>query len=315
MIIFKSTDGIRCYVDSDKLYSDESGDIILAKDIYLGAAYDFTKERIVDSDGNVIAFFDAEKKEVLDVKYGSPGSVIGSITGDYTIEFYDDSAKIISGHSFDDRNLAMAIVGYTMFYHVLVGAEESQSLDYYSHSDSNFDQISSECPHVSNSNIFIESITGMSSEQFRQQIHDDVIRGTKLEQLEIKAKNGDPDAQFELADAYECGTYGLKKSMTDAIYWYIKSAEGGNSSAMNNLADSYGKGLGVPKDIEKAMYWYIKAAETGDPYQQVILADIYVTGRYCKKSIEKAKYWYREAAINGLAEGIEKCKKYGVRYD
>ena len=62
---------------------------------------------------------------------------------------------------------------------------------------------------------------------------------------------------------YELGQ-GIDKDYIEAVKWYRKSAEQGNSSAQSNLADCYKNGYGVSKDISEAVKWYRKAAEQGN---------------------------------------------------
>ena len=49
-----------------------------------------------------------------------------------------------------------------------------------------------------------------------------------------------------------------------AMYWSLRSAEGGSASAQNMLGAKYYLGDGVPKDFKKAYVWYKLAANQGD---------------------------------------------------
>jgi TPR repeat protein len=62
---------------------------------------------------------------------------------------------------------------------------------------------------------------------------------------------------------------------TQAIYWYTKAANSGNSDAMLSLgvASLYGKG--VPKDNKAACVWFAKARSAHNAYAP----DFYQ--RYC----------------------------------
>jgi TPR repeat protein len=48
----------------------------------------------------------------------------------------------------------------------------------------------------------------------------------------------------------------------EALRWYKKAADLGNSSAMYNLGTMYEQGLGVEKDAAEARKWFDKAAAT-----------------------------------------------------
>ena len=61
------------------------------------------------------------------------------------------------------------------------------------------------------------------------------------------------------------------KKYEQAIYWWQKAADAGNSAAQFNLAICYLKGDGVEKDVEKAVYWWQKAADAGDSDAEYML--------------------------------------------
>ena len=59
---------------------------------------------------------------------------------------------------------------------------------------------------------------------------------------------------------YEFGN-GVEQDYEEAVKWYRKSAEQGNSRGQYNLGYMYEFGKGVTKDYEEAIKWYRKAAE------------------------------------------------------
>jgi TPR repeat protein len=62
---------------------------------------------------------------------------------------------------------------------------------------------------------------------------------------------------------YSTGT-GVPKDYEEALKWYKKAAEQGNSNAQYNLGFMYGTGTGVPKDYVLAYRWYSLAVAQGD---------------------------------------------------
>lgn len=50
------------------------------------------------------------------------------------------------------------------------------------------------------------------------------IKELKFAELLMAAKNGDPDAMYQVGNAYECGKYGKKVNAEMADYW-LKKAE------------------------------------------------------------------------------------------
>ena len=81
--------------------------------------------------------------------------------------------------------------------------------------------------------------------------------------LNLRAEQGDVEAQFELGFMYDFGN-GVEKDASKAVYWYQKAANLGNATAQSNLGHMYAAGEGVTKDASKAVYWFQKAANQGD---------------------------------------------------
>lgn len=79
----------------------------------------------------------------------------------------------------------------------------------------------------------------------------------------IMAQKGDPEAQFNVAHAYEEGT-GIKRDVKQALYWYRKAAAQGHDFAQYSLGLFYEQGLGVNKDQQQARKWYTLAAKNGN---------------------------------------------------
>jgi TPR repeat protein len=92
---------------------------------------------------------------------------------------------------------------------------------------------------------------------------------------------------------------GVPIDFAEAIKWYRKAAEQGDSRAQTNLGYMYNKGFGVPQDFTEAAKWYRKADEQGGPdalfYRGVYNEDLGVPRDY----VEAAK-WYHKAAEQGV---------------
>jgi TPR repeat protein len=89
-----------------------------------------------------------------------------------------------------------------------------------------------------------------------------LIETTKIQELQKKAKEGDPDAQTELGLEYEYGN-SVAKDLSIAVKWYRLAAEKGFGPAQHNLARMLEKGEGVAQDLDAAVKWYRKASESG----------------------------------------------------
>jgi len=111
-----------------------------------------------------------------------------------------------------------------------------------------------------------------------------------------KAKNGDPEAQYEVGDEYA-----EEKNYKKAFEWYKKAAEQGYARAQYNFGVMYEQGPGTLKDYKKAVKWYKKAAEQGYAQAQYNLGVMYSQGQGTLKDYKKALKWYQKAAKQGLA--------------
>lgn len=78
--------------------------------------------------------------------------------------------------------------------------------------------------------------------------------------LTDKARQGDPQAEFELGLRYESGAWDVKQDDKQALNWITRAANAGNGIAMKTLADIYLHGdLGVAADPARAAEWAKKA--------------------------------------------------------
>ena len=59
---------------------------------------------------------------------------------------------------------------------------------------------------------------------------------------------------------------GVMQDAIEAVKWYMRSSEHGNSDGQANLGYCYETGTGIQKSYEKAMEWYLRAAEQGNEY-------------------------------------------------
>ena len=87
--------------------------------------------------------------------------------------------------------------------------------------------------------------------------------------------------------------------------WYLKAANQGNISAMNNLGYMYEKGDGVDQNWQKAAEMFLKAAEKGDAQAQYNIANCYYNGWGIEKNFHEAAKWYQKAFDNGKNEAIQ----------
>jgi len=116
------------------------------------------------------------------------------------------------------------------------------------------------------------------------------------------------------AAAYRAGDYATARAEWQPL------AEAGHTSALNNLALMYKKGLGVPVDLKKAFGYFRKSALQGFVLAEFNLASMYRTGKGTAKNPKKALEWMRKAAEHQMARaqymtGNWYARGYGVRKD
>jgi len=116
------------------------------------------------------------------------------------------------------------------------------------------------------------------------------------------ADGGYAPAQFYLAELYQDGKAGLAKDPTQSRRWLEKAAEGGDRTAMHNLALDEHEGVGGPRNAPAAAEWFRRAAELGLLDSQFNLAALYEHGDGVSANPAEAYKWYLIAARSGDAE-------------
>jgi TPR repeat protein len=111
------------------------------------------------------------------------------------------------------------------------------------------------------------------------------------------AASGDPDAQFNLAQAYKLGR-GVTADLKLAQDWYRKAAEQGHEQAQANL------GLILYQNGNRAgaMPWLQKAAERGEPRAEYVLGAAYFNGELVTRDWPRAYALMTRAAAAGLPQ-------------
>ena len=116
--------------------------------------------------------------------------------------------------------------------------------------------------------------------------NDDIVKLTSAEFMYQKGYN------------YHKGQ-GVSQDYKQALFWYKKAAEKGNTKAMNSIGFCYDRGLGVSQNYKQALFWYKKAAEKGDIYAMYNLGYYYYQGLGISQDYNQALYWYKKSAEGG----------------
>jgi len=114
------------------------------------------------------------------------------------------------------------------------------------------------------------------------------------------AKEGDAKAQFNVGLIYANGK-GVNRDSYQAMEWYKKAADQGNTAAQYNLAKliSQRKDSHDPRAKKWVKYWYEKAAEGGQKEAMNNLALLYLKGDGVEKNELRAFELLRKAALLG----------------
>jgi uncharacterized protein len=142
------------------------------------------------------------------------------------------------------------------------------------------------------------------------------------ENLLAKAKGGDAEAEWRVAELYEDGCKDrrgrvlVRVSNRKAVEWFRRSAEHGCGSAQNNLGVVLGGNYGVKKDVREALLWLKRAFRGGDTGSAA--NNIAVTYRE-NGNLRQALQWFRKVDTSRddvqVQLGIHSYWGKGVRTD
>jgi len=125
--------------------------------------------------------------------------------------------------------------------------------------------------------------------------------------LLARARNGDREAEWEVADRYADGCKDkrgkviVRRSAAKAAQWLRRAAEHGCSPAQNHLGILIGNGKGVRKNVKEALFWMRKAfRDAGDT---CVAHNIAITYRE-NGDLKAAFKWFRRAADAGDGDAL-----------
>lgn len=118
---------------------------------------------------------------------------------------------------------------------------------------------------------------------------------TAIKEWRQPAINGDPDAQFNMGQAYKLGR-GVPADLKIAEDWYRKAALQGHVQA----EDNYGLVLFQNGDRQKALPFIEKSANRGEPRAQYLLGTALFNGDMVKKDWPRAYALMTRASAAGL---------------
>lgn len=123
-----------------------------------------------------------------------------------------------------------------------------------------------------------------------------------LPSLLAAAEEGDPCAQYDLANRYVYGIGGVKQDLTTAFMWFEKAALQNLPEAQFQVGLAYKKGSGISLDHKLAFYWFERAANHGLSIAQYHLSTLYAEGMGVQKNLKRSFDLLKAAAEEkGLA--------------
>jgi len=127
------------------------------------------------------------------------------------------------------------------------------------------------------------------------------IANFSIDDLIIRANEGDSNAQYQLGELYLLGSYGVKYNISKARKWFLLASSLGNPAADFNLAYIYYVGTGVKKDLKAAFDYYKLSASKGYSKAENNLGVFYRDGIGTKRNIDLAFINFKRAADKGYS--------------
>lgn len=121
----------------------------------------------------------------------------------------------------------------------------------------------------------------------------------------IAAREGDPEAAYELALCFEKGL-GVPKSQSEAYRRFELAAEGGYAKAYLRLAEYQKDGILGDKNGLKALEYYKKAADGGNAEGAFAVGEAYRYGTLADTDLALALHFYTRAASFGHEKAKER---------
>lgn len=141
---------------------------------------------------------------------------------------------------------------------------------------------------------------GSAAQAIQQTSLDPARPSVSIEGILERARQGDAQAQYELA-FYLVGRRSGRLAASEAVRWLRQAAEQGHGRAQSDLGLLYLRGIGLKQDETEAARWLHRAAEQGDASAQADLGQMYYLGTGVNQDSARSAEWYRRAANQGLA--------------
>ena len=130
--------------------------------------------------------------------------------------------------------------------------------------------------------------------------------GSVLEETQLLAGFGNPEAQSRLGVWHAGGQEGLTRDSAQAAKWFRNAAEQGFAEGQFNLAVLLTNGDGVSRNPSEAAVWCRRAAEQGFVDAQFMLGIKLARGEGVARDTVESTAWLQVATSNGHAEAARR---------
>lgn len=121
------------------------------------------------------------------------------------------------------------------------------------------------------------------------------------------------NAMLKLGCIYkeDCLDENVKQNDTRAYEYFVLAAKSNNSQAYFMVGNSYFNGDGCQKNLTEATYWFTRSANAGDAHGQYNLAYMYYNGLYSirnneiETNLQAAFYWYNQSAHQNYSNALQ----------
>ena len=130
-----------------------------------------------------------------------------------------------------------------------------------------------------------------------------------LDTLLYKAYDGNPKAQYLMANFYLNGTNGLHKDLFESSLWFKKSAEHSYAPSQYEYSVALMEGRGILKNVPLSIYWLTQSANSNYAEALLKLGICYEKGHGVVLDLEKAKELYRKCPLSEAKQRLSALEK------
>jgi len=124
-----------------------------------------------------------------------------------------------------------------------------------------------------------------------------------IQAMQARAHQGDAQAQFDLATAYDSG-HAVATDPARAAYWYRRAARQQHALAQFNLGVALEDGLTGQPDPRQARHCYQQAAAQGLPEAQSNLGRLWASDALGETRVDLERQWFTTAAAQHHAPAL-----------